>query len=474
MGDLLGPPIDPKFPQYAYTMNDLTDVYAAEAGSKKVACMLMGEWVKLLDEDYAKPGKRRVRVAYRGGQGYVQLAALTRKRQLEVCFIDVGQGDAILIQTPDDRRILIDGGQGEDAHSFIASKYRLDKPDNYVDFEAVVATHCDEDHADGLCPILRDPKIAVKRVFHNGLFRRKAAGADPGAHAAGKVSGLEDRPSASDPSLKPFMKRFLDAIAAAEANFPAAVKSMRALPRWQDRLDTPPEGFTCKRLDASQGFLPPFAPGSQALGVEVLWPKATAVGGQACYGWYEDAGKTVNGNSVVLRLSHGSVSVLLAGDLNKRAMEDLRLACGTRGDGESVLRSDVYKAAHHGSQDFSVAFLSAVKPDAAVISSGDDASDKYGHPRAVLLGTATRYSRCETPAVFSTELAACFSALPPELQSKYEAGTGQLYERALRGIVHLRSNGEKLVMGTVHGRKPLQDIHAQTTWGWDVWPGHEP
>lgn len=462
MGHTLGPPVDPKFPQYAYTACELTSVYDAERGGRKVASMLMGEWVRLLDPDDAGPG--RCRVAYRGGQGYVDPSALTRHRQLEVYFIDVGQGDAILIQTPDDRRILIDGGAGGHAHAFITSKYRLDKPDNYVDFEAVIATHCDGDHAAGLCPVLRDPKIAVKRVFHNGLFRRTDARADPGEHTGDRVFGLDDRPSFSDPGITPAMARFLRAVSAAEANLPTAVAKMLALPRWQGRLDTPPEGFVCRRLDAAQHSVPPFGPGTQPLRVEVLWPRAVPTGGRDSYAWYGDAGKTVNGNSVVLRLSHGRVSVLLAGDLNERSMTDLIAACA-----QSDLRSDVYKAAHHGSQDFSPEFLEAVRADAAVVSSGDDANDEFGHPRAVLLGTLTRYARCRTPAVFSTELAACYQKLPGKLQAQYMAGNGQLYERAFQGTVLLRSNGQKLVMGTPHGRPAPGDVHAQTTWKWDIW-----
>jgi hypothetical protein len=35
---------------------------------------------------------------------------LSRSRQLEIFFIAVDQGNAILIQTPQDRRVLIGGG----------------------------------------------------------------------------------------------------------------------------------------------------------------------------------------------------------------------------------------------------------------------------------------------------------------------------------------------------------------------------
>lgn len=115
-------------------------------------------------------------------------------------------------------------------------------------------------------------------------------------------------------------------------------------------------------------------------------------------------------------------------------------------------------------------FLQAVKPDPAVISSGDDRNDIHGHPRAVLVGTVTRYSRCEMPAVFSTELAACFTRLSKEEQAQFKSGKDQLYERSIQGIIHLRSDGERLYLGSVHGLKTPVDPLANTLWKWDLWP----
>ena len=131
----------------------------------------------------------------RGGTGYVPPENLTRTRFLEIFFIDVDQGDSILIQTPDDRRVLIDGGQGVAAHTFIRRKYNLDKKENFIDFEAIVATHSDIDHTAGLVKILRDPKIAVRRFYHNGLFRRADEESDPGPSSTGASSGSSIRRS---------------------------------------------------------------------------------------------------------------------------------------------------------------------------------------------------------------------------------------------------------------------------------------
>lgn len=408
--------LDPNFPDYAYAASPLVNIFEKRHGSKKVATLFLGEWMKLLDAQI--PPQGRLHVRYRGGEGYVEPDQLTRQRHLEIFFIDVSQGDGILMQTPEDRRILIDAGETDDAHEFIRNKYRLDKPDNYIDFDAVVATHSDADHTKGLFKILTDPKIAVKRFYHNGLFRRADKGQDPGPREHGRVYGLVDRPKVTDtPSLTPLMKKLIGAVEAAANNLPRAIKKMKENGR---RVDVPEGGFVCRRLEAADRFLPPYDKPEKPLTIEVLWPVADDEGGKLSYPWYGDAGKTVNGNSIVLCVRHGRQRILLTRDLNAPSMNDLmaHYPHGVAGS-PHPLQAHVYKAAHHGSQDFSLPFLKAVTPDAAVISSGDDRQDVHGHPRAVLLGTITRYSNCEKPAVFSTELAACFSPLPKKEQTTH-------------------------------------------------------
>jgi beta-lactamase superfamily II metal-dependent hydrolase len=468
----LNTPQDPNFPDYVYTDKPLVDVFDLRTGGRKMATVFLGEWMKVIEPGGVIPGKGRVSVAFRGGVGFVNRDDLTRTRMLEIFFIDVGQGDSILIQTPDDRRILIDGGQSDDAYEFICNKYRLDKPDHFVDFEAVIATHCDADHTQGLLKVLADPRIAVKRFFHNGLFARTDKKQDPDPVLKKRVSGLTDWPKPDDASaLTPLMRRLAQAIEQARLNLPLVAAKMQGVPRWRGRVEVAPGGLACQRLDAAQGYLPIFdAANKYGLSFEVLWPKADA---NFSYAWYGDAGKTVNGNSVVLRLCYGKKRILLTGDLNAPAMDDLLTAYPIAADGSARFQADVYKAAHHGSQHFSVSFLKAVAADAAVISSGDDRNDVYGHPRAALMGTITRYSRCEKPAVFCTELAACFSKLAPEERKNFREGKTPLYERAIQGIVHLRCDGERLFLGTVFGRRMPDDPLAATTWKWDVWPDAE-
>lgn len=78
---------------------------------------------------------------------------------LSVHFIDVGQGDSILIDRGE-TEILIDGGEkGSGAADYIS---------NYVDgaLEAMIATHPHDDHIGGLPAVLQ--KFEVKEIWLNG------------------------------------------------------------------------------------------------------------------------------------------------------------------------------------------------------------------------------------------------------------------------------------------------------------------
>ncbi|TMT80263.1 MBL fold metallo-hydrolase [Haloterrigena sp. H1] len=86
-----------------------------------------------------------------------------------------------------------------------------------------------------------------------------------------------------------------------------------------------------------------------------------------------DAGSDVNDNSVVLALEFGDFQYLAPGDVDTGVEQRLVDEWG------SDLESDVYKAGHHGSSTSSSdAFVDAVDPEMAIISSAYDS--QYGHP----------------------------------------------------------------------------------------------
>ena len=80
-----------------------------------------------------------------------QLSATRADGLLHVHVLDVGQGDAILVVTPQGRQALIDGGPDPRVTS-LALGERLPAGDRNLD--AVVVTHLDSDHAGGLIGVL--------------------------------------------------------------------------------------------------------------------------------------------------------------------------------------------------------------------------------------------------------------------------------------------------------------------------------
>lgn len=84
------------------------------------------------------------------------LVGCGKKDLLSIHIIDVGQGDSILIQTPKNTNILVDGGN-EDS-SLIISKFIKSKKAKNLDL--VIATHPDTDHIGSLDTVINKFKVS--------------------------------------------------------------------------------------------------------------------------------------------------------------------------------------------------------------------------------------------------------------------------------------------------------------------------
>ena len=82
---------------------------------------------------------------------------LERNKVLTVAFLDVGQGDAIYIETPHGNQVLIDGGKGR------AVLRELGTQMSYFDrsIDMVIATHPDLDHIGGLPEVFKRFDVAT-------------------------------------------------------------------------------------------------------------------------------------------------------------------------------------------------------------------------------------------------------------------------------------------------------------------------
>lgn len=100
----------------------------------------------------------------------VWTAALTiPDNKLHVSILNVGQGDAILVQTPDHHRILIDGGPSPQAIKLELSR-KLPFWDRTIDL--IIVTQPQADHVTGLVEILRNynvKHVITSRITYNSL-----------------------------------------------------------------------------------------------------------------------------------------------------------------------------------------------------------------------------------------------------------------------------------------------------------------
>lgn len=81
---------------------------------------------------------------------------------LDVYFLNIGQGDATLVVLPNQKVILIDGGPIESGKELLRVLHNL----KIKKIDLLIATHPDIDHIGGLTTVLR--KIKVDRVLDSG------------------------------------------------------------------------------------------------------------------------------------------------------------------------------------------------------------------------------------------------------------------------------------------------------------------
>jgi hypothetical protein len=158
------------------------------------------------------------------------------------------------------------------------------------------------------------------------------------------------------------------------------------------------------------------------------------------------------------------------------------------------LEAEILKAPHHGSGDFDFKALKAMKPVVSLISSGDESAAKeYIHPRATLVSALGKVSRGETGIVLCTELAAFFAkreySHERPLIAKFYAGDEAItradlrkfyratrrsledekalpsffgFERTNFGIIHVRTDGERVLVFTHSGKEGMREAYRFT------------
>ena len=413
----------------------------------------------------------------------IKIADIVRPRNqndvLKVNFVDVQQGDGAVIESPDGKVILVDGGDNQMFARYLAARFRGTTPDNPKVIECLLVTHGDADHFVGLPEILESETnqvkrkrlfIRPKRVYHNGIVKRPSAlpeaqqlgptrKTDDGLFLTGLVDDLLRVP---DEELNAPFKKWKQTLAAYHKR--AKIKF--------------------RRLEFGDASAFDFF-NNDRLRIDVLGPLTTQVGGKPALKFLgnppkgprlgheslatDDAGfkglsasHTINGHSIVFRLTYGGFTYLFCGDLNDEAS---RFLAREHNHGRINLTSEVFKVPHHGSADFSGAFVQAVSPIVSVVSSGDEnARKEYIHPRATLMGALGKWSRVAEPLIFVTELVAIFNvegwSRLDDAKKAAKRGAFFGFSRTAYGIVKTRTNGKRLLVYTDSGNLDMKEAYA--------------
>ncbi len=281
---------------------------------------------------------------------------------LKVHFLNIGQGDAILIQAPNKNSMLIDSGpQNEKVISEIQKfTHMFDRTLN-----ALLITHADADHIGSMKKVMED--FDYQTFMHGGLtastnlFKDLMISADKSKTivlTAGMSVMLDEHRGIKFDVLFPDFDFQINAYKDCREKILAKEAATRVSARASKKAIS-------KKLASSPA------------------PKK-----DACLKFINTE---TNLNSIVGRLSYGSTSFMLTGDA---PIEVERFILSKYGDVASStfdLRSDVLKLGHHGSKtSTALEFLQNLRPEFLIVSAGKD--NRYGHPHKRVLDAIEVYA----------------------------------------------------------------------------------
>lgn len=413
---------------------------------RKSYVLIHGDEVDTLSGE-APSGAEYKKVKYRGRIGEWKEPPLSKNRDMEMYFLDVGQGDAAFIVTPNNSKILVDGGLRDRALGFLIWKYRLDKPNTKVTIDHLFLSHADADHVQGLIALINHPKITVTNIYHNGI----------GVFDSGFNEAIGNKSNGRLTTLHSSLSELdgLDLANDTGDTFEPWINAVRA------------SDATYRMLHEQIGV---FDIDDPEIVLEILGPRLAS--DNSSLPWFKNKSHTINGNSLVFRITHKFIRTFFSGDLNEEGSEYLLQSPGWA----LKANAHIFKAPHHGSHEFSRHLFQAVNPMITVVSSGE--VPDHGHPRATFLGAVGKASRGNEPMIFSTALAALFT----DAGDASSVDAAEIDEPTTLGDINFalssantvaRRRFKKLLPGIINVRSSGDDIYSyrrvQMSYQWEAY-----
>jgi beta-lactamase superfamily II metal-dependent hydrolase len=442
-------------------------------------------WGEEIDVVGFRNGRTELRAVERGDNGVLGTVKgrlpTQDKRPLHFMMVDVQQGDGMIMVTPEGKKLFFDGGDNKLFARFAANRFRGSSKNNPLEVDCMIVTHGDADHYKGLSDIVKSEKhgtarkrlfIHPKRVYHNGLVKgpgRKNNKPVPAERIFGTsvamrggrraaISLVDKLTSVRDSRLNVPFRQWKKSLKHWEKHGPIQYNRIAQGNR-QEFQFLRSEGLEVDVLGPREVSVT--HRGKRRRGLELLrQPPKDANISVAGFGTTDrkfSASHTINGQSLSLRITYGNVRFFLSGDLNQESMADIKKRFRP-----SELQSEILKVPHHGSADFDLSLLKQISPVVSLISSGDENSKKeHIHPRATLMGALGKVARDNVSLVFCTELAAFFEYR----KLCRQVGTQKTFhgfERTNFGIIHIRTDGERVLVFTHSGKQGMNEAYRFT------------
>lgn len=406
--------------EFKYALTNEATIYESVSngkGKNPINKILMGTYVRVIENNGAW-----LKVETAGPDGWMSASDLSNEMGLKIFFLDVGQGDGVLLEVGK-YKILIDAGPNNSMYNYLTKwqyKYILDKGEK-VHIDYLIVSHFDIDHYKGFVKILKDTRFTFGTIVHAGILK-----------FATKVnpynSGLGD--TIINNGQKYLIKIFDNLL-----NINESASFNRDVTAFINALQNA-QVNKAKRYEQGNTLIDETIEGKN-FRIEVLAPFTEKQNNKKAFVYWKDDGKTINGHSLVLKVTFGTRTILLGGDLNTFSQNYLIGQYAPN----NPFEVDVAKSCHHGSSDFTEKFMKLINPYATVISSGDN--EGHAHPRADAVGCAGKYSKSKRPLVYSTELA---------------RSTDLKNQKILYGMINLRCNGTDIYMSQMKEVKKDSDL----------------
>lgn len=262
-------------------------------------------------------------------------------------FIDVGQGDAILIEFPTGEKMLVDAGDSSNV-----SKQKLISYLSNLDFEQkngekiidyFVLTHSDSDHSGGAKMIF--DKFLIETFYRPDILSKNEETVDKNIAVCETIT-------------------YSNVISASKSEGCSVVVAC--------------EG---RKITSNSFVKSELNNDNQTWQINFLTPIAR------CLPYKSGSHFEFNNYSPIMIFEYMGKKVMLTGDAEKEVERDLINKYSNK---ISFLDVDILKLGHHGSDSSTTpAFLEAVKPEYAIIMVGED--NKYNHPSNSTISNLSNY-----------------------------------------------------------------------------------